>query len=153
MLKTWNACSGSVGVMRSNVIVVLAWKRVLPVLFMKINKLVSFLLVTSTGNLRQGFTFAHIFCALNVQRKVNVNLKSSILQWPDLSSSVSKIAKNYRQLCHFCPHGTTRLQQGGFCEIFTFQCFSKTCWENSSFINIGQELWVLYMKTNIQGNS
>ena len=37
------------------------------------------------------------------------------------------------------PRGTTRLLMGGFSWNFIFGNFSKICWENSSFIKIGQE--------------
>ena len=54
------------------------------VLFMKTNPFGSFLLVTSTEKLRRGCTFAHIICARNVQRKLNLNLKSSARRLPDI---------------------------------------------------------------------
>jgi hypothetical protein len=37
------------------------------------------------------------------------------------------------------PHTTTRLPLDMFLLNFIFQCFKKRCWENSSFIKIGQE--------------
>ena len=47
------------------------------------------------------------------------------------------------------PHETTRLPLDGFSWNLFFEYFSKICRENSSFINMGQEQRVLYMKTNI----
>jgi len=47
------------------------------------------------------------------------------------------------------PHETTRLLFEGFSWNYTFQYFSKICWENSSFINIRQEYRFIYMKTNV----
>ena len=47
------------------------------------------------------------------------------------------------------PHETTRLLLDGFSWNYTFQYFSKICWENSGFINIRQECRFIYMKTNI----
>jgi len=65
----------------------------------------------------------------------------------------SKIVKSDYWLRHVCPsispHGTTRLQLDGFSLNLIFENFSKTYRENSSFIEIGQESRVLYMKTNI----
>jgi hypothetical protein len=52
------------------------------VLFMKINQFGSCLLVTSTEKLRGGCTFARVICARNVQCKLNLNLKSSVLRLP-----------------------------------------------------------------------
>ena len=46
------------------------------------------------------------------------------------------------------PRGTPRLPLDGFSLNFVFEYFSKTCREKSSFIKIGQEKRVLYMKTN-----
>jgi hypothetical protein len=69
---------------------------------------------------------------------------------------VRKIAKSdcyLRHVLSVCPsvrpHGTTRLRLDGFSWNFIFEDFSKICLENSSFIKIGQELRVLYMKTKI----
>jgi len=45
------------------------------------------------------------------------------------------------------PHGTTWLPLDGFSWNLILEDFLKICWENSSFINIRQEYWVLYMKT------
>ena len=51
------------------------------------------------------------------------------------------------------PHGTIRLPQDGFpCNVM-FECFSKMCRENSSFVKIRQEWLVLYKKTNIHFRS
>ena len=47
------------------------------------------------------------------------------------------------------PHGTTRLPLDGFSWNLTFEFFRKMCQENSSFIKMGQEKRVLYIKTNI----
>ena len=47
------------------------------------------------------------------------------------------------------PHGTTRLALDGFSWNLVFVNFSEICRENSSFIKIGQEKWVLHIKTNI----
>jgi hypothetical protein len=58
--------------MHTNVIVALAGKRVVPVLFMKTNQFGSLLLVTWTEKLRRGCTFAHILCARNVECKLNL---------------------------------------------------------------------------------
>jgi hypothetical protein len=55
--------------MHTNVIVALAGKGVVPVVYMKTNQL---LLVTWTEKLRRGCTFAHILCARNVQCKLNL---------------------------------------------------------------------------------
>ena len=47
-----------------------------------------------------------------------------------------------------CPQGI-RFPRDEFNDIFMFCYFLKICRENSSFIQIGQEKWVLDMKTNI----
>jgi len=47
------------------------------------------------------------------------------------------------------PHGTDRLPLGGLSWNLIFEYFSKIRRENSSFVNIWQELQVLYMKTNV----
>jgi hypothetical protein len=52
-----------------------------------------------------------------------------------------------------CPHGTTRLLLDGFSLNFIFEYFSKNCRDNSSFFIIGQELRVLYMKTDTRFES
>jgi len=51
-------------------------------------------------------------------------------------------------VCFFmsvCPHGTTWLPLDGLWWNFIFEYLKKNCLENSSFIKIGQELWVLYI--------
>jgi hypothetical protein len=45
--------------------------------------------------------------------------------------------------------GTTRFPLDGFSWNLIFEGVSKICRDNSRFIKIGQEYWVLYMKTNI----
>jgi hypothetical protein len=52
-----------------------------------------------------------------------------------------------------CPHGTTQLPLDGFSCTFMFEDFSKICWVNSRYIQIGQEQRVIYMKTNIHFRS
>ena len=47
------------------------------------------------------------------------------------------------------PHGTIRLPLGGLSLNLVFHYLSKLRLENSSFIKIWQQYWVLYMKTNI----
>jgi hypothetical protein len=47
-----------------------------------------------------------------------------------------------------CPHGTIRLSLDGFSRNLLFEYFSKNCWEYWSFIKIGEEWRLLYMKTN-----
>jgi hypothetical protein len=46
-----------------------------------------------------------------------------------------------------CPHGTTQLPLDRFSWNLILECFLKNWWENSSFITIGQEWWVIYVKT------
>jgi hypothetical protein len=48
-----------------------------------------------------------------------------------------------------CPNETNRLQLDGFSLNLIFDFISTICRENSSFIEIWQEWWVLYMKTNV----
>ena len=38
-----------------------------------------------------------------------------------------------------CPHGTAGLPLDGLSRNFIFECFSKICQQNSSFIIIGQD--------------
>jgi len=45
------------------------------------------------------------------------------------------------------PHGITRLPLDGFSLSLIFEDFSKLCRDKSSFIKIGQECRMLYMKT------
>jgi hypothetical protein len=56
-------------------------------------------------------------------------------------------------LCHVClsncPHGTTQLPIDGFSWNSKFVYFFKICQGNSSFIKIGHEQQVIYMKTSI----
>ena len=48
-----------------------------------------------------------------------------------------------------CPFRTTWFPLDGFSWNFIFMCFSKIYRENSDFIKVWQEYWVLFMKTNI----
>ena len=72
------------------------------------------------------------YYTLSVLKKFQVKLRS-------LAVSVSGV----------CPHGTTPLPLDGFSGNLVFEYFSKICWENSSFIKIGQEWRVLYMNINV----
>ena len=84
------------------------------------------------------------------------------LCWKSVFRRVHKIGKRYYQFLHVClsvrssvcpsvhPHGTTRLPPDGFLWNLIFQDFSKICRVSSSFIKIGQQKIVMYMKTNIQ---
>ena len=47
------------------------------------------------------------------------------------------------------PHGTTRFPKKEFLWNFIFEYFSKTCWENSRFIETWKEERVHWMKTSI----
>ena len=66
---------------------------------------------------------------------------------------VRKIAKSDYWLRHVCmsvcAQGATRLPLDVFSLNFIFDCFSKICPENSSFIKIRQEKEVLYTTTNL----
>ena len=63
-----------------------------------------------------------------------------------------KIAKSDYLLRHVCPpirpYGTTRLSLDGFSRNLIFEDFYEICKQNSSYIKIGKELRVLYMKTH-----
>ena len=47
------------------------------------------------------------------------------------------------------PNGTTRLPLDVLLWNLIFECFSKICRENSSFIKFWQDYWVLCMKTYV----
>ena len=67
---------------------------------------------------------------------------------------VRKIAKSDCKLRHVRPstrpHGTTWLPLEGFVLNLIFEYFSIICRENSSYVQLGEEWRVLYVKTNIQ---
>jgi len=136
--------------MHTNVIVAVAEKGVVPVLFMKTNQFGSFLLVTSTGNLRRGCSFEHIICAHNVQCKVKFTFK---IVYPAFARPLlGALGKLRRATVSFVMSVLIQelcFNRADFHEIFTFEYFSKICGENSGFINVGQEFRVLYMKNNI----
>ena len=58
---------------------------------------------------------------------------------------ICKIVKSEWYPHHVCPLGMTQLPLG----IFSWNFCGKICWESSAFITVRQELWVIYMKTNI----
>jgi hypothetical protein len=66
---------------------------------------------------------------------------------------VREIAKSDYSLRHVrpsvLPHGKTRLLLDGYSWNLILEYFSKICPENSRFIKIGREYWVLYVKTSI----
>jgi hypothetical protein len=66
-------------------------------------------------------------------------------------SSSTFIDSSWLSVCLFVcpsfrPHGTIRLPLDRFSRNLMFRYFSKICSENSSFIKIWQEQWVLYIK-------
>jgi hypothetical protein len=61
--------------------------------------------------------------------------------------AVAKLQQAEYCLLHVCPHWTTRIPLGGFSWNLTSEDFSKTYWENSSFIKIWQKWKSLQMKT------
>ena len=63
---------------------------------------------------------------------------------------VRTIAKSKYYIRHVPPHGTTRLPIGGFAWNLIIEYFLKICRESSSFIKIGQDWRLIYMKTNIR---
>jgi hypothetical protein len=68
--------------------------------------------------------------------------------------AISRKATNLRHFCpSVCPHGTDRIPLDGLSWSLMFKHFSKTCFENTSFIKIRKERRVLYMKTNMHFSS
>ena len=89
----------------------------------------------------------------NTKRKVATERQNRKKNLSSILGTFAKFAKSDYYLRHVCPcvrpHGVNWLPLYEFSWNLTFECLSKICQENSSFIKIGQERRLLYMKTNI----
>ena len=101
----------------------------------------------------KGYRHTHGICNTAFRWQNWLDERASILSYTHMACLVNSVFRCFRKIAkgdyHVCPHGTTRLPLDGFSWNFVFEYFSKNRWESSSFIKIGQEYRVLYMKTNI----
>ena len=81
---------------------------------------------------------------------IHTELKSNVTYFLGESVKLRKATTNFIiSVCvSVCPHGIVRLTLDGFSWKLIFECFSKICRRISGLIKIGQEYWLLYVKTN-----